>query len=174
LAVVTAIFAPLSGRIVGGYGTRIPLLLAGAGIGGAGLMLVHLSPQTPILYVLASYVVFAIGFGMVNAPISNSAVSAMPASRTSLAAAVASTSRQVGAAVGVAVVGSVISSRLGDAPLETGFSGASHAALWIIFGCGVAIFVLGWISSGPWARRTAFAVAESFDDHDLRLTAGAV
>jgi EmrB/QacA subfamily drug resistance transporter len=174
MAVVTATFAPLSGRIVGTHGTRIPLLLAGAGIGGAGLMLVHLGSHTPIVYVICSYVVFAIGFGMVNAPISNSAVSGMPSSRSSLAAAIASTSRQVGAALGVAVVGSVINSRLGGAPLEVGFANASHAALWIIFGCGAAILVLGLVSSSRWASRTAHAVAEAFDDDDLRITAGAV
>lgn len=164
MALMTAVIAPLSGRIVGLRGTRIPLLLAGAGIGGAGLWLADLSSSTPIEYVLGSYVLFGFGFGMVNAPISHSAVSGMPRSQAGVAAAIASTSRQVGAALGVAVVGSVINSRLGGEPLHQSFSAASHAALWIICGCGVAIGLLGLVTTGPWARRTTRAVAGLLDD----------
>ena len=43
----------------------------------------------------------AVGFGMMNAPITNTAVSGMPTSQAGVAAAVASTSRQVGSALGV-------------------------------------------------------------------------
>jgi hypothetical protein len=57
---------------------------------------------------LASYFVFGLGFGLVNAPFTNTALSGMPRSQAGVAAAVASTSRQIGAALGVAVVGSVL------------------------------------------------------------------
>ena len=164
MALMTLVIAPLSGRIVGSRGSRIPLVLAGLGIGGAGLMLVSLSRTTPIAYVIGSYLMFGFGFGMVNAPISNSAVSGMPRSRAGVAAAIASTSRQVGAALGVAVAGSVVNSRLAGASMRSGFSAASHAALWIIAGCGVAITALGLVTSGTWARRTTRTVAELLED----------
>ena len=51
-------------------------------------MLVRLDAHTSLLWVLASYSVFSIGFGMVNAPITNSAVSGMPRSQAGVAAAV--------------------------------------------------------------------------------------
>ena len=53
---------------------------------------------------------FGIGFGMVNAPITNTAVSGMPRAQAGVAAAVASTSRQIGQTLGVAVIGAVLAS----------------------------------------------------------------
>ena len=44
---------------------------------------------------------------MVNPPITNTAITGMPPSQAGVAAAVASTSRQVGATLGVAVLGAL-------------------------------------------------------------------
>jgi hypothetical protein len=44
---------------------------------------------------------------MINAPITNTAVSGMPLAQAGVAAGVASTCRQVGSALGVAVLGSL-------------------------------------------------------------------
>jgi EmrB/QacA subfamily drug resistance transporter len=162
MAVVTSIVAPLSGRLVGSRGPRLPLLIAGVGLCAGGLMLVPVSSDSSLAWVVASYVVFAIGFGMVNAPITNSAVSGMPNSQAGVAAAIASTSRQVGGSLGVAVVGSVLNSRL-HGPISTGFAEAGRPAWWIIAGCGFAVLVLGAVTSSRWAlstrERTAFLFA---------------
>jgi EmrB/QacA subfamily drug resistance transporter len=163
LAVMTMIFAPLSGRLVGSRGPRIPLLAAGAAMCAGGLMLVGLEPDTSLGWLLASYLVFGLGFGLVNAPITNTAVSGMPRSQAGVAAAVASTSRQVGAALGVAVVGSVLSSGLAGS-LTTGFTEASQPGWWIVAGCGLAVLGIGALTSGPWAVRTAARTAHLFDD----------
>ena len=76
-----------------------------------------------------------------------------------MAAAIASTSRQVGASLGVAVIGSVVVSAL-TGPLRTGFATASHAGWWIVAGCGVLVLLLGLLTSGTWARGTAQRTAE--------------
>jgi hypothetical protein len=89
------------------------------------------------------------GFGLVNAPITNSAVSGMPREQAGVAGAVASTSRQIGASLGVAITGSLI------AGSQLGFVSASHAAWAVITGCGVAVLLLGLGSTGTWAKRTA-------------------
>ena len=65
------------------------------------------------MLLVAAYVVFGLGFGMVNAPITNTAVSGMPLAQAGVAAGVASTSRQVGSALGVAVLGSLVTAQLG-------------------------------------------------------------
>jgi predicted MFS family arabinose efflux permease len=165
LAVMTLIFAPLSGRLVGSQGPRIPLLAAGASMCAGALMLVGLAPDTSLSWVLASYVVFGLGFGLVNAPITNTALSGMPRSQAGVAAAIASTSRQVGAALGVAVVGSVLSSGLSGS-LATGFVGASHAAWWIVAGCGLAVLGIGALTSGTWAVGTTTRTADLFEEDD--------
>jgi len=159
LAAVMVVAAPLSGRMISHRGPRLPLLAAGLTMTAGGAMLTGLTAHTPVGWLLASYVIFGIGFGMVNAPITNTAVSGMPATQAGVAAAIASTSRQVGTSLGVAVVGSAVISVLAG-PLRTGFAAASHVGWWIITGCGLAVLVLGLLTSGRWARQTAARTAD--------------
>jgi hypothetical protein len=90
----------------------------------------------------------------------------MPRSQAGVAAAVASTSRQVGAALGVAVVGSVLSSGLAGASLKTGFASAARADWWIIAACGFAVLALGTLSTGRWAVGTAARTADLVADDE--------
>ena len=75
-------------------------------------MLTFLSATTPVWELLIVFAVFGIGFSMVNAPITNSAVSGMPLDRAGAASAVTSTSRQIGVSIGVALCGSVAGAAL--------------------------------------------------------------
>jgi EmrB/QacA subfamily drug resistance transporter len=159
LAAMTVALAPLSGRIVAVRGPRLPLVVAGIATTAGALMLTRLTASTSTGYLLASYVVFGIGAGLVNAPITNTAVSGMPRSQAGVAAGIASTSRQVGSALGVAVAGSAVLSAL-HGPLRLGFADASHVGWWILAGCGVAILLLGLATSGRWARGTAERTAD--------------
>jgi EmrB/QacA subfamily drug resistance transporter len=143
----TALFvAPLSGRIVGARGPRLPLLLAGVAFTLSMLPLTRLTADTPVAILMACYFVFGVGFGMVNSPITNTAVSGMPREQAGVAAAVASTSRQIGGSLGVAVLGAVVSGG--------SFVSASHAGWWIIAALGVLILALGLATTGRWARST--------------------
>ncbi|NJC65961.1 MFS transporter [Planosporangium flavigriseum] len=154
MAAMTVVFAPLAGRLVGSRGPRLPLLLAGAAIVVSILPFTWLTADTPVSWLIASYIVFGFGFGMLNVPITNTAVSGMPRSQAGVAAAIASTSRQVGQSLGVAVVGSAVTAGFrGD--MATRFAQASHLGWWIVVGCGVAVFALGAITTNRWARRTA-------------------
>src|ERR1019366_7381905 len=108
MAGAMALFASLSGRVVARFGARPSLVVAGVTMGLGSFMLTTLSPTTSFTRLFVSYVIFGIGFGMVNAPITNTAVSGMPASQAGVASAVASTSRQIGQVLGVGVVGSAL------------------------------------------------------------------
>jgi hypothetical protein len=99
---------------------------------------------------------------MLNSPITNAAVSGMPRSQAGVAAAIASTSRQVGASLGVAIVGTVLTARL-TGPLETGFVSAARLGWYIIAGCGVLVLVFGLLTTGRWARSTAARVAADME-----------
>src|SRR4029078_9488476 len=90
MAAMVLVFAPLSARLVGSRGPRPPLLAAGVGLTAAAAMLTQLRSDSSIAYVLIAYTVFGIGFGLVNPPITNTAVSGVPASQARVAAAVAS------------------------------------------------------------------------------------
>src|SRR5437763_7062131 len=95
-------------------------------------------------WLIAAYSVFGLGFGMVNPPITNTAVSGMPGDQAGVAAAVASTSRLVGISLGVAIVGAIAVPAAGAAAqLHTGYAHASHPGWWVLTACGLAVVVLG-------------------------------
>jgi MFS family permease len=168
MALMTVLLAPLCGRIVAARGPRLPLIVAGIALTAGGIMLTRITRDTSLGYLIASYVVFGAGGGLVNAPITNTAVSGMPRSQAGVAAGVASTSRQVGAALGVAVGGSAVLSAL-HGPLRLGFVDASRVGWWIIAGCGVAILLIGLATSGRWARSTAERTAATLMPPSPRL-----
>jgi EmrB/QacA subfamily drug resistance transporter len=165
MAVMTAIFSPLSGRLVATRGTRLPLVLAGLGITGAALILTHVTTGTAAILLVASYLLFGLGFGLVNAPITNSTVSGMPRTQAGVAAGIASTSRQVGSSLGVAIIGSATISAMHGA-FRTHFADASHAGWWIVVGCGLGVLVIGLLVSGRWAAGTASRSAERLGNSD--------
>ena len=157
-AVMILALSPVSGRLIAARGARLPLMLAGIAIAVAGILLSAISADTSIGTLLVTYLVFGIGFGLVNPPITNAAVSGMPREQAGVAAGVASTSRMVGNVLGVAVLGAVVTSHV-RGPVETGFASASHIAWWIMAASGIAITGLGFIVTGAWARRTAERLA---------------
>src|SRR6202012_227805 len=123
MAVMIIVFAPISGRLVGSRGPRLPLVVAGLVMAVAAAAMLKLSNSTSTGYLLGDYVLFGLAFGLVNAPISNTAVPGMPNSQAGVAASVASASRQTGNALGVAIGGSLVASA-SDAALAT----AGHCA----------------------------------------------
>ena len=153
MAALAFVAAPLSGRIVGRHGARVPLVVGGLGLAGGSLILTQLTPTTATADLLLAYSVFGLGFGMVNPPITNAAVSGMPADQAGVAAAVASTSRLVGISLGVAIIGSIVVSSQ-DASGGS-IAAASHAGWWICVACGLAVVVAGLISTTERALNSA-------------------
>ncbi|MGW4301528.1 MFS transporter [Streptomyces sp. NPDC004646] len=173
MAAPTLLCAPLSGRLVGSRGPRVPLLLAGAAMTLSGILFAAFEAETSNLTLLAGYVLFGIGFGFVNAPITNTAVSGMPRAQAGVAAAVASTSRQLGQTLGVAVIGAVLASGIGDSPYRDAFVSAARPGWWILTACGATVLVLGYVTSGRWARTTATRTAERLEAPEVREAVGA-
>ena len=162
MATMVVIFAPLSGRLVGSRGLRLPLLAAGVALTAAVTMLTQLETGSSIAYVLIAYTVFGVGFGLVNPPITNTAVSGVPASQAGVAAAVASTSRQVGLTLGVALAGAIAGGSAAlDGGAAAGFTAAARPAWWMIL-CAVAVVIVrAVVSTTRWAEATARRTAEA-------------
>jgi EmrB/QacA subfamily drug resistance transporter len=145
MAALAFLAAPLSGRIVGRHGARLPLVVGGLGLAGGSLILTQLTPTTATADLLLAYSVFGLGFGMVNPPITNAAVSGMPADQAGVAAAVASTSRLVGISLGVAIIGSIVVSSRGAG--GGSIAAASHPGWWISVACGLVVVVMAFVST---------------------------
>jgi MFS family permease len=172
MAAMTVALSPVSGRMVAARGPRLPTVVAGVATLASGIMLTRLTRDTSFGYLMMSYVIFGVGSGLVNPPITNAAVSGMPVTQAGVAAATASTSRQVGTALGVAVAGSAALSAL-HGPFRLGFADATHVGWWIIAGCGAAIGLLGLLTSSRWARGTAERTASLLMPTAARVTVSA-
>ena len=166
MAAMTMIFPPVSGHMVGRRGSRTPLIIAGVALSLGCVMLVRLTSTTPFTWLFVAYGIFGVGFGFVNAPITNAAVSGMPRAQAGVAAGVASTSRQIGQTLGVAVVGALVSSSLTKGH-PANFALASRAGWWVLTGCAVAILLLGVVGTSAWARATAQRTAEALNPEYL-------
>ena len=149
LALAMSFFSPVSGRLVAHHGARPSLIIAGASFMAATLMLTQLDATTPLALLLIAYTLFGLGLGMVNPAISNSAVAGMPLAQAGVAAAIASTGRQVGAALGVAIAGTVVATSRKNG---TDFALATHPIWWLMTTSGAIVFLLGWISNTNWSH----------------------
>lgn len=158
MAVSVAIFAPISGRIVGSRGARLPMCISAVGIGLSAILLLRIDNDTSYFYLAFAYLCFGVGFGMLNAPITNSAVSGMPRAQAGVAAAIASTSRQVGGSLGVALLPAITFGQL-QGSLPEGLAAATHPAWIVMLGCAVLLLVLAFVVTGSVALRTSRRVA---------------
>ncbi len=171
MAVATMVMSPLSGRIVGTRGSRLPLVVSGVALASSCAILARIGATTPFTWLFGAYMVFGLGFGLVNAPITNAAVSGMPRAQAGVAAAIASTSRQVGQTLGVAVVGALVTSRI-HGPVRSGLATASHLGWWALVGCGGAVLVLGLVATSRWALETARRTAAALNPEVLGAGGG--
>lgn len=137
LALAAMVCAPLSGLLVGRYGPRLPLLLAGAFLTAGGLALVSLRTGTSLPPLLLAYLSLGAGVGFANAPITNTAVAALPADRAGVAGGITSTARQFGAALGVAIAGTLVT---GSTPAT--LAAASHPGWLLVAACGLALLTV--------------------------------
>jgi predicted MFS family arabinose efflux permease len=168
IALALVVCSPVSGRLVAAGRARLAIVVAGVAMACAALVLTALAKDTPLPVLVAAYAVFGVGLGSINAPITNTAVSGMPRSQAGLAAAVASTSRQVGASLGVALAGSLAGGGIGAAH-RADFAESTHPVFWVIVAYGVAIVVLGVVSTGRRARASAARVASLLISPEIGL-----
>lgn len=143
MAVAATICAPLSGILVGRFGARLPLLIAGSFTALGGLCLVSLDNSTGTATLLVAYLFLGIGFGFSNAPITNTAVNGLPRSQAGLAGGITSSARQFGAALGVALAGGMIA---GSA--QSDIAEASRAGWILVVACGLVVLVIALASGG--------------------------
>src|SRR5439155_9733663 len=130
-ATMMIVFAPLSGHLVGRFGARPSMVAGGLAVLAGGLMLTGLGPGTSVPFLLGAYALFGFGFALVSPPIANTAVSGMPPAQAGVAAAVATTSRQVGITLGVAALGALAGAGLAGG-IGPGFAYATPPAWWVV------------------------------------------
>jgi EmrB/QacA subfamily drug resistance transporter len=106
-AVTLMIVANLTPRIVGRVGPRLPIVGGLVVVAASQLLRIASTPTSGYAIVFASEVVFAAGMGLLIAPATASIMGSVPAARAGMGSAINDSTRQVGGALGVAVMGSV-------------------------------------------------------------------
>jgi len=164
MAVAQLVCSNIAGHLIGTRGTRSPLLISAAAVLVAALALgLWLSPTAPDLLVLAVFLVYGIGQGFLNAPVTTMSVSGMPASQSGSAAAITSTSRQVGTSLGVALAGALTglgaSTTIGGTYVE-----AADRYWWLIVGLAVVVAALAWLATSAHGRRSRAGISHLLAD----------
>jgi hypothetical protein len=142
------------------------MLAAGLGLAAGSILLSRLTEASALAPLAFAFAVFGLGGGLVNAPITYTAVSGMPVAQAGVASGIASTSRQIGQCLGIAVTGSILAGNLRGQLIPEGFVPASHACWLLLAAMGVVVFVLGLVTTSQWALGTAARTAAMFGTGD--------
>jgi EmrB/QacA subfamily drug resistance transporter len=109
-AVAQMVFAPRSAAMVKRFGVRAVstagLVLVAVGLAGW----IWIGAQTPIWIVGAAFFVMGVGMANVMPPATEAIMAALPREKAGVGSAISNTIRQLGGALGVAVLGAVLSS----------------------------------------------------------------
>ncbi len=129
IAPIMIVVAPLTPRLSATFGANRTVAFGMALIAAGMLMFQALSPHTAYLYVAACLIPLVSGIALAMSPMTAAIMSAVPPRRAGAGSAMNDATRELGAALGVAVLGSVAASRYGSALAHalTGLSGAGRA-----------------------------------------------
>ncbi|GAA2284591.1 MFS transporter [Nonomuraea roseoviolacea subsp. roseoviolacea] len=144
------VVSPFAGRFAARYGFRI-VVTAGLALAGTGLLTLGFThADTGYGNVWWRLAVVGIGFALTMSPLTGAAIQAVSPQEGGLASGVSSTTRQIGAVLGVAVLGAVVRTReAGGASFESGLDSAFVVA-------GV-VTLAGAVFTGLWLVRSRLA-----------------
>lgn len=113
MTVVMVLASASTGRWVARSGPRIPMVV-GTALAGGGILLSDavLNPTVSYAPTAGALLLVGLGFGIALVPVTSTVLSLVPPERSGMAASTSNTSRQLGAVVGVAVLGAVVNAQL--------------------------------------------------------------
>jgi EmrB/QacA subfamily drug resistance transporter len=173
VALALMVAAPLSARVTERLGTKV-VVTGGLTLVTTGLLLLATaSTASGYGLVVSSLVILGLGMGATMAPSTEAIMGALPRARAGVGSAVATTVRQVGGVLGVAVLGSLLSSVYGARILEglrglpAGLSNAASDSV------GAAVQIASRIGGAPGRALAQEAHSAFIHGMDVSLLAGA-
>jgi Na+/melibiose symporter-like transporter len=110
MALVMLLTAPIAPRLVERVGTKI-VVGTGLTLAGLGIGYVAFVPVTNgYVHLLTGMIILAVGMGLTMAPATESVLGSLPLAKAGVGSAMNDTTRQMGGALGVAIIGSVFAS----------------------------------------------------------------
>ena len=151
MALCLAVAAILSARVTAVLGAHRTVAL-GMAVMTVGLVLfARLGADATFSSLMPGFVLFGLGAGLMNVPLTNAIVEAVPTTQSGIASALLNASREVAGLLGVTVVGAVLSTSKGSA-LRSGANQAQafvdgyHSGLWLTIGLLVAGVLLSYVT----------------------------
>jgi MFS family permease len=146
------IASPYAGRLAARYGFRV-VVTAGLTLAGLGLLaLGTVHAETAYGNVWWRMAVVGVGFALTLSPLTGAAMQAVSPQEGGLASGISSTTRQIGAVLGVAVLGAVVRTRQsGGGSFEAGLNNAFLAAGAVTLAA--AVFTGLWLARSRSAER---------------------
>ncbi|HUC27560.1 MAG TPA: MFS transporter [Streptosporangiaceae bacterium] len=148
MTILMALLGPIAGRLSARFSTT-PVLVAGLLVAAAGSLSLTLLPADgSVADVGWRFALVGIGAGLMNSPMSNTAVSSAAARHSGAASATHNTFRQIGGTLGVAALGTIVAaghhaSGGAIAAFPAGLSHAMTSVAAILASCAVIVAVLG-------------------------------
>ena len=148
MTILMALLGPVAGRLSARFSTT-PVMVAGLLVAAAGSLALALLPTDgSVADVGWRFALIGIGAGLMNSPMSNTAVSSAHPRHSGAASATHNTFRQIGGTLGVAALGTIVAAGhhatgAVTASFPTGLSHAMTAVAAILVLCAVAVAVLG-------------------------------
>jgi Na+/melibiose symporter-like transporter len=102
------LIAPFAGMLTARLGPRLPTVLGALMAASALLLVMRMEPDSSYATLWWDFGILGIGFGLMISPLAAAVLSATPPTRAGLGSSVNNTSRQVGGALGVAVLGTFV------------------------------------------------------------------
>jgi EmrB/QacA subfamily drug resistance transporter len=143
MTLLIILVAPVAGRFTDRVGPR---WLMGAGmtlLTGSLLLFGTLDQRSSFWNILPALLVGGLGMAITMAPTTTAAMSSVPVDKAGVGSAVINSMRQVGGSLGIAIMGTLVASRIGvgagDPRYAVEFVGGYHRALYV----GAAILLAG-------------------------------
>jgi EmrB/QacA subfamily drug resistance transporter len=145
---VAAVLSPRVSALLGGHRT----VALGMAVMTVGLVLfARIGATGTFTGLLPGFILFGLGAGLMNVPLTNAVLESAPTSQAGIASALLNASREIAGLLGVTVVGAVFRAREGSA-LRSGTGAAQsfvdgyHAGLWLTIGLLAVGVVLSYLT----------------------------
>jgi EmrB/QacA subfamily drug resistance transporter len=162
MALAIAVAAILSPRVVPVLGANRTVALAMAVMTAGLVLFVRIGAGATFADLLPGFLIFGVGAGLMNVPVTNAVIDGAPAAQAGIASALLNASREIAGLLGVTVIGAVVrtsesaSLRSGTQPGQA-FIDGYHSGLWLTIGLLAAGIVLSYVTLRQ--RRPAETVA---------------
>jgi EmrB/QacA subfamily drug resistance transporter len=171
MALIVMPVSRVAPHLVERFGPRAVMTSGLLGLAGGLAVMSRLDDTSPYLHLLAGLAVFGLGMALTSTPATTAIVTSLPKAKQGVASAVNDVSREIGSALGIAILGSLFNSgyRAAVSPATSALPAEAGHAIEESAGAGLAAAS----HMGPDGQPIADAVGRAFAEglHDA-MTAG--